>query len=214
MPKKTSPYILIAALNMAVLTVLLAFWTDELLRTFNDNVRPVEFLKIIGFTALSLIGMRILDFFFQKKNIQVIRTKILAASLLSLLISSPLYIYYTAKFMDHAIVNRSFRSDLFHKINPSNGLSSGTTAQNLTLEEYHVIADMTGFPILPPEASNITYSHQVDDFLGDYSFSMMYDLSKHVAVETLNRTNGDFMQYRSFEVVDNRKRVTYTEGKQ
>ena len=70
MLRKSLKYLLIVTVNLTVLTALLAFWTDKLELTFNDLVRPLEFLKILGFTALSLIGIRILVFYFRKKQMK------------------------------------------------------------------------------------------------------------------------------------------------
>src|SRR5690606_34204335 len=212
MLKKSFKYVIIATVNLIVLTALLAFWTDKLELTFNDLVRPLEFLKILGFTALSLIGMRILVSYFRKKNIQATRTKIKSAILLTLLISSYLYVDYSAKFVKNVIVNRQFRNEIADKIKPANGLANGTTAENLTIKEYQEIARMNWFPKLPIEATNIMYEYQYDGFLPDYSFSLTYDLPKEMQVDTINYESGDFTKYQTFELVDNIKRVTYNEG--
>jgi lipid-A-disaccharide synthase-like uncharacterized protein len=194
------------------LTTLLAFWTDKLELTFNDLVRPLEFLKILGFTMLSLICMRILVSYFRKKNIQATRTKLKSAMLLTLLISSYLYVDYSIKFVKNVIVNRQFRNEIADKIKPANGLANGTTAENLTIKEYQEIAGMNWFPKLPIEATNIMYNYQYDGFLPDYSFSLTYDLPKEKIVDTINYVSGDFTKYQTFELVDNKKRVTYNEG--
>ena len=212
MLKKSFKYLLIATVNLTVLTALLAFWTDELELTFNNLVRPLEFLKILGFTTLSLIGMRILVFYFRKKNIQATRTKLKSAMLLTLLISSYLYVDYSIKFAKNVIVNRQFRNEIADKIKPANGLANGTTAENLTIKEYQEIAGMNWFPKLPIEATNIMYNYQYDGFLPDYSFSLTYDLPKEMKVDTINYESGDFTKYQTFELIDNKKRVTYNEG--
>ncbi len=211
MLRKSLKYLLIVTVNLTVLTALLAFWTDKLELTFNDLVRPLEFLKILGFTALSLIGIRILVFYFRKKNIQVTRTKLKSAIVLTMLVSSYLYVDYSIKFVKNVIVNRQFRSAIANKIKPANGLANGTTAKNLTIKEYQFITGMNWFPKLPIEATNIMYNYQYDGFLPDYSFSLTYDLPKEMKVDSINYTNGDFSKYQSFEIIDNKKRVTYEE---
>lgn len=212
MLKKSFKYLLIATVNLTVLTALLAFWTDELELIFNDLVRPLEFLKILGFTALALIGMRILIFYFRKKNIQATRTKLKSAIILTVLISSYLYVDYSIKFVKNVIINRQFRSEIADKIKPANGLANGTTAENLTIREYQEIAGMNWFPKLPIEATNIMYNYQYDGFLPDYSFSLAYDLPKEMKVETINYESGDFTKSQTFEIIDNKKRVTYNES--
>lgn len=212
MLKKSFKYLIIATVNLIVLTTLLAFWTDGLELTFNDFVRPKEFLKILGFTAVSLIGMRILVYYFRKKNVQTTRTKYKAAILLTPLISSYLYVDYSVKFVKNVIIDRQFRNEIADKIRPANGLANGTTAENLTIKEYQEIASMNWFPSLPIEATNIMYDYQYDGFLPDYSFSLTYDLPKEMKVGTINYESGDFTKYQTFEIIGNKKRVFYSEG--
>jgi hypothetical protein len=212
MLKKSFKYLIIATVNLTVLTALLAFWTDKLELIFNDFVRPLEFLKILGFTSVSLIGMRILIFYFRKKNIEAIRTKLKSAIVLTLLISFYLYVDYSVKFVKNVILNRQFRNEIADKIKPANGLANETTAENLTIKEYQEIAGMNWFPKLPIEATNIMYNYQYDGFLTDYSFSLIYDLPKEMKVDTINYENEDFTKYQTFELIDNKKRVTYNEA--
>jgi hypothetical protein len=214
MLKKSFKYLLIATVNLIVLTTLLAFWTDELELTLKDFVRPLEFLKVLGFTVLSLIGMRILVFFLRKKNIQATRTKLKFSILLTLLLSSYLHVDYSVNFVKNALVNRHLRSAIADKIKPAKGLANGTTAENLTIREYQEIARMKWFPKLPIEATNIMYKYQYDGFLPDYIFSLTYDLPIEMKVDSINYTKGDFSKYQLFEIIDNKKRVTYIEYEQ
>ncbi|HBI00300.1 MAG TPA: hypothetical protein PK637_10550 [Flavobacteriales bacterium] len=209
--KKSIKYILIAAINLIVLTALLALWTDKLELLFNDLVRPIEFLKILSFTVLSLLGMRLLVYYFRKKNIQNLSTKMKMAALLTFLTSSYLYIDYSVKLINNKVVNRHFREQITAKIKPVNGLAHGSTAENLTIEEYHEIANMNWFPKIPLEATQIMYNYQYDGFLPDYSFILVYYLPIEMKVERINHTNGDFSKNQSYEIVGNRKRVVYEE---
>ena len=123
-----------------------------------------------------------------------------------------MYVDYSIKFAKNVIVNRQFRNEIADKIKPANGLANGTTAENLTIKEYQEIAGMNWFPKLPIEATNIMYNYQYDGFLPDYSFSLTYDLPKEMKVDTINYESGDFTKYQTFELIDNKKRVTYNEG--
>jgi len=214
MLRKSNNYLTVATVNLIVLTVLLAFWADELEQTFNFLVIPLEWLKILGLTALSIFGMRILDYYFRKKNINSARTKLISAIFLTFLISSYLYADYSIKFVKNVILNGKFRNQIADKIEPAIGLANGTTAENLTIKEYHEIASMNGFPKLPVEATNIMYDYQYEGFLPDYSFSLNYDLPMEMKVDTINYINGDFSKYQTFELIDNQKRVTYEEAEQ
>lgn len=212
--KKSLKYLIVATVNLILLTVLLALWTDNLELTFNEWVRPREFLKVIGFSLVSLIAMRILISFFRTKNITTTRVKIKVAALLTFLISSYLYIDYSTKVISNVIINREFRNQIDNKIKPSHVLANGTKGENLTIKEYQQITKMYWLPKLPEEASNIQYSYSYDGFLPDYLFTVTYDLPIQMKVDTINYQKEDFSKYQTFEIVDNKKRVRYSESEQ
>lgn len=205
MIKKSLKYLIISAVNVIILAVFLALWTDKLELTFNDWVRPREFLKIIGFSIISLIGMRILVSYLRHRNITTTSLKLKIAALLTFLISSYLYIDYSTKVISNVIVNRQFRNQIADKIKPSNRLN-GTKGENLTIKEYQEITKMYWFPKLPAEASNIKYAYEYDGFLPDYLFTLTYDLPAQMKVDTINYKKGDFSKYQSFVNIDNIKR--------
>ena len=214
MLKNSFKYLIIAIVNLIILTVFLAFWTDELELTFNDWVRPREFLKIIGFSILSLLGMRILVSYFGYRNITSTRLKIKIAALLTFLISSWLYIDYSSKLISNVIVNGQFRTQIADKIRPLNESANRTKAENLTIKEYQEITKMYGFPKLPAQASNITFMYEDDDFLPDYLFTLTYDLPEQINVDSINYQKGEFSKYQSFVIADKKKRITYIESYQ
>lgn len=214
MVKKSFKYLSIATVNLAVLTVLLAFWTDRLELIFHTFVRPLGFLKILGFTALSLIGMRILVYYFRKKNIQTTSTKIKSAILLTLLISSYLYVDYSVKFVNNVLINRQFRNNIADKIKPAQGLAKGTKAAHLTITEYQEISRISRFPEIPTEATDIEYVYEYDGLLPDYTFSLTYYLPMKLKVDTLNYKSGDYSTYQTVNIIDNKKKVTYKESVQ
>jgi hypothetical protein len=212
MLKKSFNYLIIATANLVLLTGFLILWTDKLEMTFNGWVLPWEFLKILVFTLASLIAMRILVGYFRRRNISAIKAKIKVATLLTFLISSYLYIDYAIKAYNNIITNGEFRSQLADKIKPANRLANGTKAENLTIKEYEQLEKTAGFPKIPGESSNIKYAYEYDGFLPDYLFTVEYDLPLHIEVDTINYSSRDFTRSRSFEIVNNKKRVTYEEG--
>ena len=213
MIKNSLKYFAIVTVNLMLLTFLLVLWTDRLELKLNSLVRPTEFLKIIGFCIVSLMAIKILIYYIGRRNYAINkRTKIKLASLLTLLVSSYLYVDYALKTIMNIGVDKDFRQTLSDKIKPSKGLAHGTQAEALTIREYQEISNYTGFKILPIAASNIKYVYQYDGFLPDYSFSLTYDLPEQVNVEILSYKNGDFSKYQSFEIVNNKKRVTYEES--
>jgi len=212
MISKSLKYLAIAIANLTVLIGLLALWTDRLELIFSDAIRPRELLKILGFTFLSLIGMRLLVFYFRKKSISSIKSKIIIASTLTFLISSYLYIDYSQKVIKNKLVNGQFRRQIANKIKPSHVLAYGSMAENLTFLEYQQIVRMSWFPIISNKATNINYIYGYDGFLPDYIFTLKYDLPKSIFVDTLNYQKGDFSRRQTVETLDNFKRITYSEA--
>ena len=47
----------VSLVNLAILSILLALWTDDVELTFNPFVRPLEFLKILVYSqSVEVIG--------------------------------------------------------------------------------------------------------------------------------------------------------------
>jgi hypothetical protein len=209
MLRRSSKYFIIASLNLIVLTILLALWTDRLELLLNDGVRQIEFLKIVAFTIASLIAMRIAVWFFRKRSISDVKTKIKIASFLKLLISSYLFIDYSGKLFKNRIINGNVRRQAAAKIKPAGG--NGTKADNLTIREYQEISK---FPKLPDQATNINYSYEYDGFLPDYYFQVTYNIPKEVKVDTLYFQQGDFTRSQTVDILGDNLKVTYTESEQ
>lgn len=214
MIKKFLKYLIVAFINAAILTMLLILWTDRLELIFHDRVRTWEFLKILGFTIVSLLSMRILVNYFRKRYIVQTNSKIKIAVLLTLLISSYLYIDYTTKVFNNVILNGQFRNQIADKIKPSNRLANGTKAESLSIKEYRQITNIYWFPTLPDEASNISYNYGYDDFLPDYTFTLTYDLPARIMVDTMEIKKGSFSRSQTFVTIDKIKRVTYSEAEE
>ena len=214
MQNDTLKYLIIVGINLIVLSILLAIWTDKLELIFNDLVRPVEFLKIIGFTIVALIGIRILLYYFKKKNSHSTSTRIKTAILLTFMVSSYLYVDYSIRIVNTKIIHREFRNNLADKIQVYTEYPNGMRAENLTIQEYDLITEMNWFPKLPQEANNILFNYMYDNFLPDYSFILEYDLPIEIEVDTFHRNEGDFSTSNSFVIMGTKKRVTYNEMEQ
>ena len=214
MLKRSLKYLVIAVANFAILTILLALWTDRLELLYSDWVRPLEFLKIVGFSFASLIGMKLLVDYCQKQGISSVNRRIKLAVLITFLISSYLYYTYTSGFISNRIINRVTREKTLSKIEIAAGLAHSTKAANLTISEYREVAKITGFPKLPDDATNINYAYQYDGFLPDYSYQVIYDLPGEENIDTVNEHDGRFSNYQAYKIVGNKKRVTHEESRQ
>lgn len=213
MLKKYLKYLIITFINFSILTFLLSIWTDDFELEFNNLVRPIEFLKIIGISILSLIFLRItVQKIYKRFDIQSLKEKFLISTLLILLISIFLYIDYGIKIYKNRFLDKELRDSIVKKIEPvSYGLAYGNQAQNLTQREYIEISKSNWFPDLPKNAKNISYSYNYDGVLPDYSFSLSYDLPKEIDVDTMSYKSKQFSKGQSFEIIGNKKRVYYYE---
>ena len=209
--KRALKYLIIVIINLIILSVLLAIWTDSFELTFNGLVRPIEFLKVIGFSIISLIGMRISVWIFRKRKIYSIRQKVVISVIVTFLISLHLYIDYCSKIVENRFVNREIRQNIIDKVKPANGLANGNKADNLTLKEYRLITKSNWFPDLPDSSTNIGYIYEYDGFLPDYSFTLIYDLPKGYKIKVINYQNGDFSKSQTIDSLSDRIRVTYDE---
>ncbi|MEP2280960.1 hypothetical protein [Maribacter sp.] len=209
MIKKSIKYLVIVLINLIILTGLLAYWTDFIELTFNSYVRPIEFLKIIGFTFLSLIGIKIAIGFFRKRNTST-KKRIQISTLITILVSSFLYFDYSKRIYENRIQKRELRKELTLKIEPANGLAFGTKADNLTFDEYQEITRIKWFPKLQKNADSISYYYTYDGFLPDYSFNVSYNLPKNVEIDSTEFKYGKI----EIDTIGNKKRISYNEYEQ
>jgi hypothetical protein len=207
--KQSFRYFLIAILNLTALTILLALWTDRLELIVNEGVRPFEFLKIIAFTIASLVVIRLAVFFFRKRTISDVKTKMKVASLLTLLTTSYLYFDYSGKLFNNRIINGLVREQAAAKLKSANG--NGIRADNLTIQEYQQVSK---FPKLPIQATNINYAFEYDGFLPDYYLEVKYSIPKQVKVDTMYFQQGEFTRSQIVDTTDDKLKVTYTESQQ
>jgi hypothetical protein len=209
MIRKSIKYLVIVLINLIILTGLLAYWTDFVELTFNSWVRPIEFLKIIGFTLLSLIGIRIAIGLFRKRNIPI-KKRIQISALITVLVSSFLYFDYSKNIYENRIQKRKLRKELVLKIEPANGLAFGTKADNLTFEQYQEITRIKWFPKLQKNADSISYYYTYDGFLPDYSFNVSYNLPKNIEIDSTEFKYGKI----EIDTIGNKKRISYSEYEQ
>jgi hypothetical protein len=83
--KQTIKYLTIGLANVSILTILLALWTDDLEVEFHSFARPIEFLKILAVTFLSLLSVGVYLFFLRKRSVKSTRAKIKGAVFLTIL---------------------------------------------------------------------------------------------------------------------------------
>lgn len=206
MIRKSIKYLTIVLINLIILTGLLAYWTDFIELNFNSWVRPIEFLKILGVSLLSLIGIRIAIGFFRKRNTEI-KNRIKISALLTILTSSFLYFNYSKKIYQNRILNGKLRNELTMKIKPANGLAFGTKANNLTYTEYELLTKVKWFPKLQKDADSISYYYTYDGFLPDYSFDVSYSIPKNIEIDSTEFKYGKI----EIDTIGNIKRVSYSE---
>ncbi|KAA2243390.1 hypothetical protein F0L74_12880 [Chitinophaga agrisoli] len=204
-------YLAIAAINMVILTLLQALWTDKLELILNNWFRPIEFLKIWGATVISVSGIWLFLLYTKRRSINSVKFKLTGAIMVTLIASSYLYTTYIQKAVRNILVNETHPKSTISKIRSGNLLANGTMADGLSLYEYRELAEMNRFPPVPDQAQNIEYSYQYDGFLPDYSFTLLYELPKGVKVDSFNYTEKGISRNQSVDTLENTIRVIYTE---
>jgi hypothetical protein len=212
MLKKSLKYLLLACANAFVLFVLLLLKTDEIEFTYAKLQLVLECFKIFLCFNLTLLALRVLVSVFRKRKLYDPLTKMKWAMILTFSLSAFLYVPYLAKTVDHLVVNRKLRRDLARKITPYSYLAYGYQADQLTLKEYQIIADLEGFKELPDQATNISFSYSYDGFLPDYGLEISYDLPADVQVKSFDYHSPDEYRHQSVTIKGGSQHVRYEEG--
>ena len=203
-------HLLIAGLNGIALTFLLALWTDRVELIYNLYVRPIEFLKIIGITVLSLIGMYIIRKIIKGTNEESKLLRIKYSVLFTLLISAYFYVTYSVKVIER--FRNNARVDLGNKVELRTSYPYGSHAIGLTRKEYSIITNLNWFPEISEFAENISYWYVYDGFLPDYTFTLEYQVPHQVLIEEIELEEDQFHRHQSFKFIDGIKIVEYSEG--
>ena len=211
--RKIHKYITTILVNFAVLLGLLRLWIDPFELALSPGVFFNEIFKIIEFSILSLIGLRILVIFFRKRNIQSVKQKIKYATLLTVVICSYLYVGYAVKIINNRFLNNKLRTELLDKtvIQRFNRFDN-TFGKNLNIKEYRQIARILKLPKLQSEAKNIEYDCSKSGFLGyEYSISVTYNLPLDTEIEEINYSKDDFIKSQSVKKQNKTLRVKFEE---
>jgi hypothetical protein len=208
--KKALKYLFIVLINMTVLTTLFILSYDTFEQTFNQWGLLSEPFKILGFSFLSLIGLCLLVIYFRKKGITSVRKKIKLASMLTVLICSFLYVDYLVNIIINNFINKSLRESVLNKVEPA-FFNVGTTAYNLSFEEYNQISKSNTLLKIPRNARNISYDHSYDGFHFDYSLTVIYELPLNTNIKEYEIRDGDYSKSLKIEKSENYILVTYTE---
>lgn len=208
--RKSLKYLAVVFINFMILWLLLLAWLDDFEFEFNKDTYFFETLKLIGLSVLFLLLLRILVFLF--RHFKINSKKVLLSSCLVIVLSSSFYIDYSRRIYNNRFINKELRAQVIQKVKPYQGSWFGNIAENLTEKEYHEITKIKWFPTIPKGAENISYNYEYEGFLPDYSFTLNYDLPVNTKVDTIHYKDHNFSKRKTFEIVNNKKRVTYYEG--
>lgn len=211
MLRKSVKYVLIASVNVCLLLVLSVRGTGDL-RLVGDSSRLAELMEMFFLFCGTLIAMRIMVGTIRKKSIALSwKRKARYAVLLTLLISGYYYLSYGVNIHDR--YTNAVRQSLASKIESLKMLDYGSKAEALTYTEYEVLRRWKNFSEISSLAENISYKYSYDGFLPDYIFQLNYEVPLDVEIETINQAQVQFSRSQNFEIVGNRKVVSYSEGR-
>ena len=206
-------YIVVLILNLIVLIGLSKIWIDPLELALNPDTFFNEVFKTIGFSILSLTGIRILVILFRKRNIQPVKQKMKYATILTVAICSYLYVGYAVKTINNRVLNAKLRTELIDKIIIHRfNRYDATFGRNLNLKEYRQIAKILELPKLHGDAKDIEYNCSKSGSFGyEYSISVSYNLPLDTEIEKINYRKDDFVRNQSVEKQDNNLKVKFEE---
>jgi len=185
---------------------------DQFDDEFNGGIFMLDCIKLIGLSIIGIILLRIAVTIYRERKVKSTMQRMSISTLIILCISGYFYFTYGKKIYHNQFLNKELRNGIVNKIIPYEGSWFGDKAENLTEREYIEITKVKWFPKLPKGSQNISYDYEYEGFLPDYSFSISYDLPLNSKVETMNYKKDTFFKSRTFKIIGNKKRVTYSEG--
>ena len=211
--RRALKYLLVVLVNMLILIGMVYFWNDALVKTITKWSISNEIFKIIGFSILALIGIRILVFFFRKRGIVSVKQKIKVVVVFTVILSLWLYVDYIAKIVNNRILNPKLRKELSEKLivnKPKRAIL--IFSKELTAKEYRQISMTIDFPKIPRNAELVSFNYYNSSSLqGDYSISVSYNLPLNKKIEEFDFKDGDFWRSQTVEKLINKQRVNYEE---
>jgi len=90
-----------------------------------------------------------------------------------------------------------------------NGQSA--TSINLSFEEYEYIKNIAFFPAIPINSKAITIFYYEDDFLGDYSIEITFQLGIHDQFKTTKRWESEEWKVIKIDSIEKTKTIRYVD---
>jgi len=207
--KKSFRYLFIAGLNLVILTIMLAIWTDSVEMTFNSIIRLWNLFILSCVSLFSLIGMRIMISVLRKQKNKSLKKRIVLSVVITVLISSFQYYKYTGKIIENRILNREIRQSIEEKINYQ---TPYLYVNNLTYIEYLEICKLRKFQKLPETSDGICLEiYEEPGPLGqDFRIKINFVVPISEKIEEFSGTDDHgCRRTQTFEIIDGEKHVEY-----
>jgi hypothetical protein len=210
--KKSLKYFLITGLNLMILTIMLAIWTDKVELVFYDIVRPLQFFILLCISLLNLVVMRIMVSILRRQNKQSLKKKIILSIIICLILSSFQYYTYSIKIFQNNIKNSEIRQSIESKITFDEPY---LFIKDLTFSEYNEIQKLRKFIPLPETSERIYLElyQQPGPFGQDFSIRINFVVPLNEEIETINETDDPgYTKTLTFEIIEEKKHVEYFYG--
>lgn len=208
-------YLLIALINAFLLFLLLFLSLDGLalkLGQVQSYKFVMTFFKIIGINLLYLCLNVILLYVLKKNELISNRKKVAYSILLAFFLSAYFYVGCTKEYILNKWINRTLRTTISAKIEPTHILQFGTKADSLSWEEIQELKKNIYFPPIPPTAKDISYQYSYDGFLPDFEFELIYFVPLSQEIKEIQIEERDYNQSQKVEILGDMKKVRYEEG--
>ena len=124
----------------------------------------------------------------------------------SFIIVSILSLFHPISIIVHNFLNEPIKSSICRK---SKLLGQSASSINLSFEEYQYIAKTNNFPEIPIQSKVINIFYYEDDFLGDYSIEIIFELRIHDKFNATKRWESEEWKVIKIDSIEKTKTIRY-----
>jgi hypothetical protein len=187
-----------------------AFWYSakcDSLELYDVFTLP-ELIVLVTSPIVSLIILSIGRFFYRQVNAKIEVNSSVKFKIFSFVLVSVLSLYYPISIIVHTSLNDSIRTSICQK---SKRDHQSAHSNKLNYEEYAYIKNTNNLPAIPINSRNIDLFYYEDDFLGDYSIVLTFELDLTVKLTTTKRWKSEKWKVIKIDKVKKIKIIEYTD---
>jgi hypothetical protein len=187
-----------------------AYWysaTCDSLELYDVFTLP-ELIVLVSSPFISLIILSTGRFLYRQINARIEVNSPVKFKICSFVLVSVLSFYYPISIIAHTCFNDSISTSICQK---SERNHQNAHSNKLNYEEYVYIKNTNNFPAIPTNSRNIDLFYFEDDFLGDYSVVLTFELDLTDKLNTTKRWKSEKWKVIKIDKVKKIKMIEYTD---